>query len=179
MPSFPINVMENTASRHFGANPVISPNLSTVHPLSQTNQNLPEMSEPDKPGLDENDLAVIFSKSIPTLFELMPTNPKFWTLPARLQNTSYDQLAFPYDQLAKGIIPEIKDVPPIESFKYFSISYDKHLNSVVENLTDLHDVLMNLPLTATWFPANNYADANWYSLEGYQFVDGFVLEDLQ
>ena len=188
LPPFPLNTMENSVSRQSGTNPVISPNPSTAHWSSQTNQKSPEMFHHTKNDTtplennsnlpDENDPAVIISKSIPTCFELMPTNPKFWILPARLQGFPQDQLAFPYHHLAQGITPEIKDAPPIESFKYYSVNVDKHFNTIVENLSDLNNVLINLPLTTTWFPANNYSDANWYSLEGYKFVDGFVLEDL-
>ena len=188
-PLFPLNAMENTGPRHSGAKPVISPNSSTVHNVPQTIQspsdkstqlNSDKSKNDDKSQiLDENDPAVIISQSIPPLFELMPTNPKFWTLLARLQGVSLDQLAFPYKQLAQGIIPEVKDVPPIDSFNYFSVNYDKHLNTIVDSLPDLYNVLINLPLSATWFPVNNYADANWYSLEGHRFVDGFTFDDLQ
>ena len=167
-PDHPATASAFTDSRHFNTSSNQDQNGAKISPDSADQHKM----------TDDPDPTIHLVKTAPSLYELMPFNPKYWVLPPKQREIPLDQLEFPHNEIAKGNFPQVPEIIKIEEFSHFAISLNEHIYKIVYYLDELLEVLVDIP-KAKWFPCSNYSQANWFMLEGFKLIDGFDLEDLK
>ena len=116
---------------------------------------------------------------VPSLYELMPDNPRLFYVPPQLQHLPVEQLRFPFNYIARGFHPTIPNVVSLETFSFFGIYYNQNVFTIADSLTDLRTVLQDIPDGfARWFPFAFQEQADWFVHGGCLAMECFTREDL-
>ena len=116
--------------------------------------------------------------NVPSLYELMPDNPRVYFVPSSLQEVPIHLLRFPFNYIANGIRPHISNLVSIENFNYFGI-YETPDNFVIaENFEELTTLLQEFATDVVrWFPFCHEDQASWYVNGGCLEMESFDLSD--
>ena len=88
---------------------------------------------------------------------------RLFYVPPQLRNVPIEQLRFPFNYIARGVLPTIPNVVSLESFAHFGIYFSPDVYTIADSLTGLRSVLQDLPDGfVRWFPFVFQEQAYWF-----------------